>query len=108
MQAKGTRSNTGSPNGDHAVCDQLAARESQAGPFGVTERLVRPTKPGNSGGGKGPQLKGNARSDEDGGIGDEPSNPRKCSEVAEGVARQSEGIAQLSILRAVRQGVSQG
>ena len=65
-------------------------------------------KPGNAGGGKGPQLKGNARSDEDGGIGDEPSNPSKRSEVADGVARQSEGIARLSFLCAVRQGVPQG
>ena len=38
-------------------------------------------KPGNSGGGKGPQLKGNARSDEDRGIDDESSHPALCSEV---------------------------
>jgi hypothetical protein len=43
--------------------DQLATRERQAGPFGMAERLAVPTKPGNSGGGKEPQLKGNARSD---------------------------------------------
>jgi len=61
--------------------------------MGVTERLAVLSKPGNSGGGKEPQLKGNARSDEDRGIGDEPNNPRKCSEVADGVARESEGIA---------------
>jgi hypothetical protein len=30
----------------------------------MAERLVVPTKPGNSGGGKEPQLKGNARSNE--------------------------------------------
>jgi len=42
--------------------DQLATRERQAGPFGMAERLVVPMKPGNSGGGKEPQLKGNARS----------------------------------------------
>ena len=107
MQAKGTRRNTGSPSGD-CRCDQPATRESQAGPCGVAERPVVPMKPGNAGGGKGPQLKGNARSDEDGGIGDEPSNPSKCSEVADGVARQSEGIARLSFLRAVRQGVPEG
>src|ERR1700733_16270920 len=64
---KGTRSNTGSPRGDRSQ-GQLATRESQAGPYGVAERSVRPMKPGNAGGGKGPQLKGNARSDEDGGI----------------------------------------
>jgi hypothetical protein len=44
--------------------DQLATRERQAGPFGMAERLVVPAKPGNSGGGKEPQLKGNARSNE--------------------------------------------
>src|SRR5665811_60795 len=65
-------------------------------------------KLGNAGGGKGPQLKGNARSDEDGGIDDESSNPRKCSEVADGVARESEGIAQLSFLCPIRQGVPEG
>ena len=46
-----------------AVEDQLAARERQAGPFGVAERLVLPMKPGNAGRGKGPQLKTDARSD---------------------------------------------
>ena len=45
-----------------AVEDQLAARERRAGPYGVAERSVLPRKPGNSGGGKGPQLKTNARS----------------------------------------------
>jgi hypothetical protein len=38
---------------------QLEAREGQAGPFGVTERFVVPLKPGNAGGGKGPQFKVN-------------------------------------------------
>jgi hypothetical protein len=77
----------------------------RARPYGVTERPVVPVKPGNAGGGKGPQLKGNARSNEDRGIGDESSDPRKCSEVADSVAQESEGIAQLSFLCAVRQGV---
>jgi hypothetical protein len=35
-------------------------------------------------------------------IGDEPNNSTKCSEVADGVARQSEGIAQVSLLSPVR------
>jgi hypothetical protein len=60
---KGTRRNTGSPSGDRGK-GQLAARERQAGPYEVAERLAVPVKPGNSGGGKGPQLKGNARSGE--------------------------------------------
>src|SRR5438309_7727620 len=85
-----------------------ASRERQAGPYGVTERPVVLMKPGNAGGGKGPQLKGNARSNEGGGIGVEPNNPNKRSEIADGVARQSEGIAQLPLLRLVRQGVPQG
>jgi hypothetical protein len=60
MQTKGTMHNTGSPSGDRRV-DQLATRERQAGLTGMAERLEVPMKPGNSGGGKGPQLKGNAR-----------------------------------------------
>ena len=44
--------------------DQLATRERWAGPCGVAERLVVPMKPSNVGGGKGPQLKTDARSDE--------------------------------------------
>lgn len=48
-----------------AVGDQLATRERQAGPCGVAERPAVPMKPGNASGGKGPQLKENARSDED-------------------------------------------
>jgi hypothetical protein len=63
MQAKGTRGNTGSPSGDRRM-DQLAARERKAGLTGMAERLVVPMKPGNSGGGKGLQLKAGARSDE--------------------------------------------
>jgi len=63
MQAKGTIHNTGSPSGDRSV-DQLAARERKAGPTGMAERLAVPRKPGNSGRGKGPQLKAGARSDD--------------------------------------------
>jgi len=39
---------------------QLAAREGKAGPCEVAERPVVPMKPGNAGGGKGPQFKANA------------------------------------------------
>ena len=100
MQTTGTRRNTGSPSGGR-VRDQPKSRERQAGPFGVSGRFIVPMKPGNSGRGKEPQLEVNARSDEDGGIGDEPSNPGKRSEVTGGVTRESEEIAQLSVLRAV-------
>jgi hypothetical protein len=63
MQAEWTIRNTGSPSGDRSM-DQLATRERQAGPYGVAERSVVPMKPGNSGGGKEPQLKTDARSNE--------------------------------------------
>ena len=38
---------------------QLDTREGQAGPSGVTERLVVPSKPVNAGGGKEPPFKVN-------------------------------------------------
>jgi hypothetical protein len=63
MLAMGTIRNTGSPSGDCKM-NQLAARERKARPCGMAERLVVLTKPGNSGGGKGPQLKADARSDD--------------------------------------------
>jgi len=44
--------------------DQLATRERKAGSCGVAERSVLLMRPGNSGGGKGPQLKTDARSNE--------------------------------------------
>jgi hypothetical protein len=40
--------------------DQPEAREGQAGRLGVAERFVVPRKPGNAGGGKGPQFKTDA------------------------------------------------
>ena len=40
--------------------DQPEAREGQVGRLGVAERFVVPLKPGNSGGGKGPQFKTDA------------------------------------------------
>ena len=63
MQTQGTRRNTGNPSGGRRG-GQPETRESQTGPSGVAERLAVPLKPGNAGGGKGPQLEGDARSDE--------------------------------------------
>ena len=48
---------------------QLAAREGQAGPSGMAERLVVPMKPGNAGRGKGPQFRGGAESSRETAIG---------------------------------------
>ena len=94
MDARGDQAQHGTLHSEILeVQDQLATRESQAGSFGVAERLVVPMKPGNAGGGKGPQLEVNATSDEGREIGDEPNNSGRYSEVADGVTRESEGIA---------------
>jgi len=47
--------NTGSPSGERRDF-QPDAREGQAGPGGVADRFVVPRKPGNAGGGKGPDF----------------------------------------------------
>ena len=58
----------------------------------MAERFVVPRKPGNSGGGKGPQFKTDAISGE--GPGDWATYQlRECSETAEGVARESKGVS---------------
>ena len=48
--------------------DQPDGREGQVGCLGVAERFAVPRKPGNAGGGKGPQFKTDATSGE--GFGD--------------------------------------
>ena len=68
--------------------DQPDAREGQAGRPGVAERFAVPRKPGNAGGGKGPQFKTDAISGEGLEIG-QPINSEICSETADGVARES-------------------
>jgi hypothetical protein len=45
---------------DRRVPGQPAAREGEAGLCGMAERPIVPKKPGNAGGGKGPQFKVNA------------------------------------------------
>src|ERR1700746_1848249 len=58
---QGKRTQHGRPQG--AVRDdQPDARAGQAGRLGDTERFVVPLKPGNAGGGKGPQFKTDATS----------------------------------------------
>src|SRR6201982_542630 len=64
---QGKRTQHGKPQGV-ASDDQPDAREGQAGRPGVAERFVVPLKPGNAGGGKGPQFKTDATSGE--GFGD--------------------------------------
>src|SRR6266851_7395796 len=57
---QGKRTQHGKPQGVVSD-DQPDAREGQVGRRGVTERFVVPVKPGNAGGGKGPQFKTDAR-----------------------------------------------
>jgi hypothetical protein len=73
MSARNYRVNTGSPR-RRGYGPQPASREGKAGLAGVADRLVVPKKPGNSGGGKGPELKVNVRSSEGQEIGDESIN----------------------------------
>jgi hypothetical protein len=54
--------NTGDPK--RWSQDQLDAREGLAGPLGESERPIVPSKPGNAGGGKGPQFQVNGGSGE--------------------------------------------
>src|ERR1700693_1758468 len=76
--------------------DQPDAREGQAGRHGVAERFVVPLKPGNAGGGKGPQFKTNAISGE--GPGDWATYQlrrvfRNCRRRCTRQRRQKRGIA---------------
>src|ERR1700674_26017 len=56
---QGKRTQHGKPQGEVSD-DQPNAREGQVGRLGVAERFVLPLRPGNSGGGKGPQFKTDA------------------------------------------------
>src|SRR3984885_11024326 len=84
---------------------QRTTREGQVGPFGAAERLVVPMNPGNSGGGKGPHFFSLCSKGRKPGDWHEPNNPRNGWETPDGTTGQSESGAELSVLRAVRQGV---
>ena len=79
----------GKPQAVAGRCRQPDAREGQAGPRGVTERLVVAMKPGNSGRAKGPQFKDNAGSSEGPGHWRKPNNPIRPGVVGS-VARDRE------------------
>jgi len=59
MHAHGDGAQHGKPTAMEGSDLQLETREGQAGSWWVAERLVVPLKPGNAGGGKGPQFKDN-------------------------------------------------
>ena len=60
--------------------DQPDSGDGQAGRPGVAERFVVPLKPGNAGGGKGPQFKTNAVSSGDAEIG-QPINSEEVQKL---------------------------
>src|SRR6516165_3851634 len=103
MPAHGDLTEHGNPRVVRARDPQPDAREGEAGPPGVAERPVVPPTPGNSGRGKGPRFKVNATSGRQPGDWREPITSSKGWDVADGVAHQSEELARLSLLRAVRQ-----
>src|ERR1700692_613049 len=77
---QGKRTQHGKPQGV-VRDDQPDAREGQAGRSGVTERFVVPRKPGNAGGGKGPQFKTGAESGNASEIGVTLRNSGKAREL---------------------------
>ena len=89
------------------MINRTPARDRPGAP-GVTERSAVPLKPGNAGGGEGTQFKTSVQYVvRDLEIG-QPINSEKCSETADGVARESEGRSRLSLLRPVRQDLPRG
>ena len=62
---------------------QPDAREGQAGLPGESERFIVPSKPGNAGGGKGPQFKVNVRSGDSREIGVSLLPPPKVGKLRE-------------------------
>ena len=70
---------------------QPDAREGQAGPAEESERSIVPLKPGNAGGGKGPDFEGVLEVTESREIGHVPNNSMQGSEVAEGAVSPGEG-----------------
>jgi hypothetical protein len=77
MPGAGDRKQHGKPQAVRARDPQPDAREGQAGLPGVAERPVVPSKPGSSGGGKGPWFKVNVRRDRQPGDWREPITSTK-------------------------------
>ncbi len=57
MSTHGGRLQHGKPHAAEVRDFQPDAREGQAGPAGMADGFVVPAKPGNAGGGKGPEFK---------------------------------------------------
>jgi hypothetical protein len=78
-----------------AACDrQPDAREGQAGLREVAERFVVASKPGNSGGAKGPQFKVNAGNNKGPGHWRKPTTRTRPSVVKRVARDREEGLAE--------------
>src|SRR5581483_12039942 len=73
MPVQGGRTQHGKPQ--RWAQAQPDAREGQAGPRGVADRPVVPRKPGNAGGGKGPDFGSAVAAGMARGVADRPSTP---------------------------------
>jgi len=83
--------------------DQPDAREGEAGRPGESERFIVPMKPGNAGGGTGPQFKTNAIRREGTRRLGNLSTPESVQKLQKALHAKSEGRSRLSFLRPVRQ-----
>ncbi len=75
--------------------DQLDAREGESGRLGVAERSVLPMKPGNAGGGKGPQVKtgaGSGKAQEIGATRGNSVNVRELRKAPHAEAKEELGV----------------
>src|SRR5262245_32053010 len=77
---QGKRTQHGKPGGVVGRDDQPETGDGQRGRYRVAERSAVPTKPGNAGGGKGPQFKADVESDEVLEIGATLANSAKARE----------------------------
>jgi hypothetical protein len=81
MSAQEDPRNTGDPR--RRVRDPTGSPRGTGRPVGESERPIVPSKPGNAGGGKGPQFKVNGRSGESREIGVSLSPPEKVRKLQE-------------------------
>ena len=77
---QGKRAQHGKPDGVVGRDDQPETGDGQRGRYRVAERSAVPTKPGNAGGGKGPQFKADVESGEVLEIGATLANSAKARE----------------------------
>ena len=73
------------------ACSQPDAREGQAGPFGVSERFIVPSKPCNYGGGKEPQFQNNVSRADSREIGASLEPPVKVGKPSEALHAKAKG-----------------